>query len=191
MVAVKRNATYADLEALPDNVIGQIVDGELYASPRPAMPHAFTTSTVVMDLGNPFQRGRGGPGGWWIVYEPELHLGNDIVVPDVCGWRVERMPRPPASAAVELPPDGLCEVLSPSTQLLDRGPKLRLYGRVGVQYVWFVDPIARTLEILELRAGTWSVVSVHGRDEKVRAVPFDAVELDLSGWWAAEEPPAV
>src|SRR5688572_26942520 len=131
MVAVKRNATYADLEALPDNVIGQIVDGELYASPRPAMPHAITASTMVMDLGSPFQRGRGGPGGWWIVAEPELHFGNDVVVPDLAGWRVERMPRPPMTPAIELAPDWLCEVLSPSTQVLDRGPKLRLYARVG------------------------------------------------------------
>src|SRR5688572_13466667 len=111
MVATKRPATYADLEALPANMIGQIVGGELYASPRPAAPHALTASIVGMDLGSPFQRRRGGPGGWWILDEPELHFGNDVVVPDLAGWRVERMPQVPRTAAIELAPDWLCEVL--------------------------------------------------------------------------------
>src|SRR5688500_16879955 len=102
MVATKRPATYADLEALPDNVIGQIVDVELHASPRPGVPHLLTSSTVGMDLGNPFQRGRGGPGGWWIIDEPELHFGQDVVVPDVAGWRVDRMPQFPRTPAIEL-----------------------------------------------------------------------------------------
>jgi Uma2 family endonuclease len=191
MVATKRNATYADLLALPDHVMGQIVEGVLHATPRPAIPHGVTATAMAMDIGSPFQRGRGGPGGWWIVFEPELHLGTDVVVPDLAGWRVERMPRPPSTATVELAPDWLCEVLSPSTQLLDRGPKLRLYGRVGVVPVWFVDPVAHTLEILRFRDSAWTVISVHGGNERVRAEPFDAIELDLSGWWAAEEPPAV
>jgi len=186
-VPVKHGATYRDLEELPDTVIGQIVDGELYASPRPAAVHQFTASSMGMDLGNPFQKGRGGPGGWWILDEPELHLASDVVVPDLAGWRRDRMPAVPRTPAIELPPDWICEVLSPSTQLLDRGPKLRLYGRVGVQHVWFVDPIAQTLEILRREHDAWVFVSIHGGDEKVRAEPFDAVELDLSGWWARGE----
>jgi Uma2 family endonuclease len=190
-ISLKRNATYADLEALPEDVIGQIVGGELYASPRPAAPHQLTVSSMGMDLGGPFHKGRGGPGGWWILHEAELHLGGDVVVPDLAGWRRERMPSVPLTPAIELPPDWLCEVISPSTAVLDRGPKLRLYARVGVRHVWFVDPLAQSLEILRLTDGLWTLVAVHGRMDKVHAEPFEAVELDLAGWWASPEPPAV
>src|SRR6476646_4505786 len=107
--------TYADIEALPPNQVGEIVRGVLYANPRPASPHAAAASAVGEELGPPFKRGRGGPGGWVILDEPELHLGEDVLVPDLAGWRRERMPELPRAAFFTLAPDWACEVLSPST----------------------------------------------------------------------------
>lgn len=183
---IKHRATYHDLTALPDDVLGQIVGGELYATPRPAMPHTFAASDLFGALHGPFRKGAGGPGGWWLLFEPELHLGSDVVVPDVAGWRQERMPTRATTAAIELAPDWLCEILAPSTVYIDRGPKMQLYAHVGVPHVWLVDPIARTLEVMRLRDGTWSVIAVHGGTDKVRAEPFGAVELDLADWWGSD-----
>ena len=179
----RKLATYDDLYDLPENYVGEIIAGELYASPRPAAPHARAASALGMDLGTPFDRGRGGPGGWWIVDEPELLMGGDVVVPDLAGWRRERMPAFPDVAQFTLTPDWLCEVLSPSTARLDRTVKLPVYAREGVPYVWLVDPLARTLEVLHLSDGRWVILGTYGGDRLVRAEPFDAVELDLSALW--------
>ncbi len=147
-----RPASYADLLRLPANVIGQIVDGELIVSPRPAPRHAIASTAIVGGLDGPFQRGRGGPGGWVILYEPELHLGGDVLVPDLAGWRRERMPQVPVDLAYfVLAPCWIAEVLSPSTTALDRGGKLAAYARSQVRHVWFVDPVAQTLEVLQTR----------------------------------------
>lgn len=177
-------ATYADLEALPSNVVGEIVGGVLYASPRPASPHAVATSALGEELGPPFKRGRGGPGGWVILDEPELHFAADVLVPDLAGWRRERMPEIPVVAAFELAPDCACEVLSKSTAVLDRSEKLPVYAREGVKHVWLVDPILKTLEILRLDGATYRLIATHHDETKVRAEPFDAIELDLSVLWA-------
>ncbi len=179
----KRPATYADLEALPPNVVGEIVEGELYASPRPAIPHMVAASQLAGELIGPFNRGRGGPGGWIILFEPELHLGEDVVVPDLSGWRRERMPRPPRTAATSLAPDWVCEVLSPSTVALDRGAKLRVYAREGVRHVWWVDPVARTLEVLRLEGTHFLLVDTYTGSARVRAQPFEALELELAVLW--------
>jgi len=179
----KHRATYDDLLRLPDNVVGEIVDGELFVSPRPASRHALAASAIQVDIGGPFHKGVGGPGGWWILFEPELHLGADVVVPDLAGWRRERMPRFPDVPAFELPPDWVCEVVSPGTARLDRGRKLGVYGRAKVGHFWIVDPLARTLEALEHTGSLWSIAAVHGGDDKVRVAPFADVELSLAGWW--------
>jgi len=179
----ERLATYADLFDLPDNVVGQIINGVLHTHPRPAYPHARAASTLGMDLGTPFQRGRGGPGGWWILDEPELHLGPHILVPDLAGWRRERMPQVPDVAYVELPPDWLCEVLSPSTARLDRVEKLQIYAQFEVPWVWLLDPIARTLEVFGLDRGHWRLEATFADDAKAAAPPFEAVALELDALW--------
>jgi Uma2 family endonuclease len=181
---VRRPASYEDILALPHHVVGEILDGELHVSPRPAVPHAIAAAALSDELGPPFRRGRGGPGGWLILFEPELHLGQDIVVPDFAGWRRERMPEAPEAAFFTLAPDWACEVLSPSTARLDRGPKLACYARERVAHYWIVDPIAKLLEVLRLDGATYRIVMTAGGDDKMRAEPFDAIELDLAILWA-------
>lgn len=179
----KQTATYADLASLPDHVVGEILGGELIASPRPASRHAVAASTLGMDIGGAFQRGRGGPGGWWIVYEPELHLGADVVVPDLAGWRRERLPEMPDVPAFVLAPDWVCEVVSASTARLDRVRKLPLYAREGIAHCWLVDPRQETLEVYRLTTGKWLLVATHERNERVRAEPFAELELELGALW--------
>jgi hypothetical protein len=185
-VELGRPATYDDLVAVPDHLVAEIVDGELWTSPRPAPRHAAASSQLGHQLGPPFQGGRGGPGGWWILDEPELHLGDQAVVPDLAGWRRERMPRLPDTAHFALAPDWVCEVLSPSTAQFDRAKKLRVYADHGVALAWLVDPIARTLEVLRLEHGRWTLLDTHAGMVTVRAEPFEAIELELGGLW--EEP---
>jgi Uma2 family endonuclease len=180
-----RPATYDDLVKLPDNLVAEIVDGELHASPRPAPPHAVAGSRLGSRLIRPFDEGEGGPGGWWMLFEPELHLGPapDVLVPDLAGWRRTRMPTPPSTAYVPLAPDWVCEVTSPSTAALDRARKLRIYARERVGHAWLVDPQARTLEVLRLAGANWLVVATFMGSERVRAEPFAEVELPLAALW--------
>lgn len=178
----RRRATYQDLEDVPVHQVGEILDGTLVVSPRPATRHAWASSQLGVDLGSAFMRGRGGPGGWIILDEPELHLGPepDVLVPDLAGWREERMPDLPDAAFLTLPPDWVGEVLSPSTESHDRAGKLPIYARERVGHVWLLNPGPGTLEVLRLEPPTWRLVSVHRGHERVRAEPFDALELDLS-----------
>jgi Uma2 family endonuclease len=180
-----RRATYADVLAAPPHQVAEVIDGSLHLHPRPARPHAVATSALSDELGPPFKRGRGGPGGWILLFEPELHLGDDIVVPDLAGWRRERMPVVTTELPYfELAPDWVGEVLSPSTERLDRIQKLRIYARARVGHVWLINPIQRTLEVLALDGDSWRLSSAHAGDERVRARPFDAVELELGALWA-------
>ena len=183
--AAKR-ATLADLASLPSRLNAEILRGVLYTTPRPASPHALASSALGAELDPPFRRGRGGPGGWVILDEPELHLGPDpdVLIPDLAGWRRERMPEVPDVAAFTLAPDWICEVLSRSTEAIDRGEKLPLYAREGVRHAWLVDPVVQTLEILRLEGESWRIVATWRADAKVRAEPFDAIELDLAVLWA-------
>jgi Uma2 family endonuclease len=180
-----RPASYDDLLALPEHVVGEIIGGELIVTPRPAPRHAVAASVLGGDLGPPFHgAGRGGPGGWWILDEPELHLSDDVLVPDLAGWRRSRMPSIPETAYFTLAPDWVCEVLSPGTARLDRQKKLAIYAREGVAHAWLLDPLQRTLEILRLDAGHWVIVAIHGDQDVVRAEPFDAIAIELSRLWA-------
>jgi Uma2 family endonuclease len=183
-----RPATYDDLVKLPDHLVAEIADGELHASPRPAFPHAEAGSATGGLLVPPFRWGRGGPGGWFIVYEPELHFGADVLVPDWAGWRRTRMPHRPETPYATLAPDWLCEILSPSTSSFDRVKKLAIYAREGVPHVWLMDPLARTLEVLWLEGGRWTILATHAGNEVVRAEPFEAIELELSALWGDTAP---
>lgn len=179
----KRPATYDDLRQVPDQFVAEILGGELHTSPRPAQRHAEAGAGLVGALRGPFDRGRGGPGGWRILYEPELHLMADVVVPDLAAWRRERLPNISNAAFFELAPDWVCEVLSPSTVSIDRVKKLAIYARERVAHTWLVDPIARTIEVLRLENGRWVIVAIFSDLAVVRAEPFEAIELDLSLLW--------
>jgi Uma2 family endonuclease len=180
----KKFATYDDVLAAPEHKVAEIIDGDLYLSPRPAFPHAVAESQLGGILIPTFGDGRGGPGRWRIVLEPELHLGPDIVVPDLAGWRRERLPSVPNAAFLTIAPDWLCEVLSPSTEPLDRAKKARIYARKGVSHMWLINPITRTIEISRLESGRWMHVDTHLNDEIVQAEPFEAVPLELSRLWS-------
>ena len=183
LIARKR-ATYDDLIALPKNLVGELLGGVLYASHRPAPRHAVAATALGEELGPPFKRGKGGPGGWFILFEPEFHFGDDAVVPDLAGWRRERMPEVPVDLAYfVLAPDWLAEVQSPSTAALDRGPKLALYARQRVAHVWMIEPVSQTLEVLRLDGDTYRIVRVASGADRVRAEPFDAIEIELSILW--------
>lgn len=177
-------ATYADLERLPRHVVGEILHGVLHAHPRPASRHARAATALGEELGPPFNRARGGPGGWILLDEPELHLRKDVLVPDLAGWRRERMPELPDVAFFELAPDWVCEVLSPSTAAVDRGDKLPIFARERVGHVWLVDPNVRTLEVLRLDGESYRIVGTWTDAACVRAQPFDAIELELAALWA-------
>jgi Uma2 family endonuclease len=172
------------LAAVPAHQVGQILDGELYVSPRPGSDHAAASSALGEELGPAFKRGRGGPGGWILLDEPELHLGSDVLVPDLAGWRRERMPERPSTSAFELAPDWVCEVLSRGTAKVDRKLKRRIYARERVGAFWLIDTDERTLEVLRLDGDDYRIELVASDDDRVRAFPFEALELDLSVLWA-------
>ena len=186
VTTARRRATYQDLVEVPDHLVAEILDGELVTSPRPASPHALATLRISVDLGGAFDRRAGGrevPGGWWLLSEPELHLGEDVIVPDLAAWRRERMPVLPNVAAFTQPPDWVCEVVSPTTGAIDRGRKMRIYAREVIAHLWIVDPLARTLEVYRLERDRWVVGSTHAGNERVRPEPFEAVELEIARWW--------
>jgi Uma2 family endonuclease len=168
-----KRATYDDVLNAPENKVAEILDGKLFLGPRPAPRHSVAELALGGVLFAPFHRGRGGPGGWWLLDEPELHPGEHVVVPDVAGWRRERMPAIPDETYFSLAPDWACEVLSPFTERIDRGRKLRIYAEAGVPHLWFVNPVERTLEVMRLREGGWTIL---------------AVELELNALWV--DPPA-
>jgi len=180
-----RQVLYDAYLEVPDIQRAEIIDGTLYISPRPAPRHANTTTVLGGELNGAFQRGRGGPGGWWILFEPELQLvALEPMAPDLAGWRVERMPALPETAYFTLAPDWICEVLSKSTAKIDRDKKLPIYAAHGVAHVWLIDPIDKTLEVHALIDRK---VRLYEGEVRVRADPFSAIELDLAALWS---PPA-
>lgn len=163
---------------MPDHLVAEILEGEPYATPPPSAPHALAASALGALLG-PFQSGRGGPGGWWMLDAPEQHLVADVVVPDLAWWHRSRLPQIPDAPAITVAPDWVCEILSPSSEAMDRVPKLAIYLRERVSHVWFVNPRSFTLEVLRRAEGHWILVATHDGDQIVHADPFDAVPLEL------------
>ena len=189
--AATRLATYADLEAVPDHRVAEIIDGTLETHPRPRPRHASAAVGLAGALDPPFGRGRGGPGGWIFMMEPELHLGPQVVVPDLAGWRRERLPAEPDTAYIETAPDWVCEILSPSTARLDRGPKRRIYAEAGVGHLWLLDPGDGVLEAFALTNGRWLLLGTVQRGEVVGLAPFDAVPFPLDDLFPFDDPAAL
>ena len=179
----ERTATYEDLLRVPEHLVAEILNGSLVTHPRPSPRHAMASSVLGIEVGDAYFGGRGGPGGWWILDEPELHLGSDILVPDLAGWRRERMPQLPETAWFELAPDWVCEILSPSTARDDRVVKMPIYAREGVGHIWLIDPDQKTLEVYALQDERWLLLGAHKDDEQVSPPPFEALELELSVLW--------
>ena len=180
----QKPATYADIEALPANMVGQILFGVFHAHPRPAPRHGLAANNLGAEITTPFGFGRGGPGGWVFFVEPELHLDDHVVVPDIAGWRRERMPTLPATAYFETAPDWVCEVLSPSTARIDRTDKLAIYAEFGVGHAWYVDPDAKTLEVFALDGDTYRIAATFKDNDRIAAVPFEVHEFALGVLWA-------
>ena len=178
---LKKGATYDDLCDVPENFVAEMFDGDLYAFPRPALPHANAAASLLADIHSSFHRKD--PEAWVILFEPELHFGRDVLVPDIAGWRRARLPNVPPDAYLTLAPDWICEVLSKSTETIDRGKKLRIYAREGVAHAWLLDPAAHRLEVLSLEAGRWTPLAEHEGESKFRAAPFDAIEIELGALW--------
>ncbi|MBF0438593.1 MAG: Uma2 family endonuclease [Magnetococcales bacterium] len=179
---------YQQLRDLPEAQVGEIINNQLYTQSRPSGFHGVAEGGIVTDILGAYQRGKGGPGGWWIIPEPEIHLMRDreVLVPDVAGWRKERMPRIPQGHRFEVVPDWVCEILSPATASKDRVLKLAVYARYGVPFCWLVDPLLKTLEVLVLDKEKWRLEGVFQDNDSVNAPPFDAVTLDLAWWWVED-----
>ena len=189
--SVRRAATYADVEALPPNIVGEILFDELVTHPRPAPLHAIAASALGAELSDAFQRGRTGPGGWIFMVEPELHFGGHVAVPEVAGWRRETLPALPDTAWIETPPDWVVEVLSPSTEIYDRGPKRQVYAAAGVRHLWLVDPRLKLLEAFALSGGKWILLAALRNEEEVSVPPFDAISFSLGLLWPYDHPAGV
>jgi len=181
----KKKAAYQDLFSIPENMTGEILGGELIVTPRPSARHALAASVLGGRLLPPFQFGEGGgPGDWVILHEPEVLLGEDLLVPDLAGWRKERFPGMPAENWFSVAPDWVCEILSPGTVGKDRARKMPVYARHAVKHLWIIDPAVKTLEVFRLESGKWLLIETFAENARVRAEPFLELELDLAGlWW--------
>jgi len=181
---------YEYLEALPEGMIGEILNGQLHAQSRPSNRHAHAASRVDRSIGRGYGDGIDGPGGWWIIAEPEVHFvyNVEVAVPDLAGWRRERMPYLPEGHRIEVVPDWVCEILSSSTASRDREVKMPLYAHYGVRYAWLIDPVKHTLEIYRLDAGAWVESGRFADADQVVAPPFETVSIDLGTFWPPHGP---
>ena len=180
----KRRAAYEDLYAVPENMTGEIIDGELVATPRPSSKHNLATFALSQELGPPFYKGHGGPGGWIFLIETEIRFDEDnLLVPDLAGWKVERFPGHPETNWLTVPPDWVCEILSPSSVRADRTEKMPTYARYGVGHIWLVDPVVKMVEVFRSESGRWLLLGTFAEDDKMRAEPFDEIEIGLNDLW--------
>lgn len=185
---LKQPATYADLEAVPPHLVAEIIDGDLVTHPRPVPRHGGATSALGAIVGGSYQFGNGGPGGWIFVDEPELHLGPHVLVPDIAGWRRERLREPLTRAYFEIAPDWVCEAISPTTERYDKGVKRTIYAHYGVGHLWFVDPRVKSLEVFARQDRAWLLTHTFFEDEDVSAPPFEALKFSLGLLWPFDPP---
>jgi Uma2 family endonuclease len=181
-------ATYTDIEALPKHLVGEILFGHLITHPRPVRRHGGAGSALGVAVGGPYQFGAGGPGGWVFIDEPELHLGPHVVVPDLAGWRRERITEPADKAFFEVAPDWVCEILSPSTEKYDKGDKRRIYALYGVDHLWHLDPRSKVLEVFARQEKSWLLTHTFIDEEEVNAPPFDQLTFSLGLLWPFDQP---
>ena len=181
--AARIKATYEDLYTIPENMTGEIIDGEMSVTPRPSARHIYSGTRFGSVLVAGYDFGSGGPGGWIILDEPEISFGEDILVPDLAGWKKERFSVSEEHNWISVVPDWVCEIISPGTVRKDRIQKMPIYGRHDVPYVWLIDPIAKSLEIFRLESGRWTVAGLYAENDKVRAEPFEQMEINLADLW--------
>lgn len=182
--ALKKKASYEDLFDLPDNMVGEIIGGDLIATPRPSRKHAVAASVLGGEILPAYQLGRGGgPGGWIIIDEPEISFGENILVPDLAGWRKERFPTSEETNWISVSPDWVCEVVSPKTVSVDKVRKMPLYAKYGVPHLWLIDPAVKTLDVFRLESGRWVLLATFVENDKVRAEPFPEAEIELGNLW--------
>lgn len=184
--SAKKLTLYDQLMSLPEGLTGEILNGQLHAQPRPSGLHGLAESALEAELFFPFHKGRGGPGGWWVLVEPEVHFIRDteVVVPDIAAWKRERLPTIPEDHRFEVVPDWVCEILSPSTASKDREIKMPLYAHYGVKFMWLIDPIKKTLEAYELINGQWCDIGQLADKDMVSIKPFDAISFRLAELWS-------
>jgi Uma2 family endonuclease len=180
---LRDHATYEDLLRVPENMVAELIEGELYASPRPAGLHTNAMSVLGAIIGRAYQLKIGGPGGWWILDQPELHFRHNVLVPEVCGWRRQRMPELPKDHIFSVVPDWVCEVTSPANGRIDRLKKMPIYAREGVGHAWLVEPEQQVLELYRRENSSWLLVATYGDHAIVRAEPFEAIEIDMTLVW--------
>ncbi len=181
--AAKRKAVYEDLFSIPEEMTAEIISGELVITPRPSRKHTSASSSLGFLIGPAYQLGRGGPGGWVIILEPEIGLEGDILVPDLAGWKMERYPGDEPHNWISVVPDWVCEVISPNTLKRDRMLKMSIYAQNGVPYSWLIDPTMKTLDVFRLEGGEWVVAGLYAEDAAVRAEPFSEITINLSDIW--------
>ena len=158
------------------------MNDELVTRVRSTGKHILTASNIGAEYYGPYQKGRAGPGGWWILREPEVHLklNEVVVVPDLVGWRKSRMPHIPDTHKFTVAPDWVCEILSPSTTCVDREIKKPLYAHYGVKFLWIIDPLAVILETFELHGADWQSTGMFKGDSIVCAAPFEEKSVNLT-----------
>jgi Uma2 family endonuclease len=180
----RKKAVYEDLHAIPENATGEIIDGELIVTPKPSRKHVYTATALGAELTPPYQFARGGgPGGWIILIEPEIKLGDDILVPDLAAWKKQRFPLHEEPKWISVVPDWVCEILSPNSLRTDKIKKMPLYARCGVPFLWLIDPTAKTLDIFRAESGNWLVAGTYAEDDTIRAEPFQEIEIALTDLW--------
>ena len=179
----KKKATYEDLYSIPENMTGEIIDGELIVHPRPSRKHIHAASALDKRIGTPYQFGEGGPGGWIIHVEPEIQLGEHTMVPDLAGWKRERFIWEEDQNPISVTPDWICEILSPSTRRFDKMKKMPIYADYGVGHFWLLDPIAKILDTFRLKPNGWLLLARFYGGDKIRSEPFEEIEFDLEDLW--------
>ncbi len=183
----RKRATLEDLEAVPAHLAAELIQGVLYTMARPKLRHQNAGTLLAGEINGPFQRGRGGPGGWWIIIEPGIAIpALDVaeLSPDIAGWRRERLPILPEER-VTVVPDWVCEVLSPTTRRHDQRIKRPLYAQAGVPWMWVVDVDARTVVISRNEAGKWLELAIFGDEDTMRAEPFESHPIELRDLWSS------